>query len=159
MNSHEITKITAREILDSRGNPTLEAEVSTQSGAVGWAAVPSGASTGAYEALELRDGDKTRYLGKGTKKAVRNVREVIAPKLLGMDAADQRAIDAAMIALDGTPDKSNLGANGILAVSLAAANAAGALAGAAALPPHRRGERARAARAYDERHQRRQTRG
>lgn len=124
MSKQEIAKITAREILDSRGNPTLEAEVTTASGAVGWAAVPSGASTGAYEALELRDGDKSRYLGKGTQKAVRNVREVIAPHLLGMDAADQRGIDAAMIALDGTPDKSNLGANGILAVSLAAANAA-----------------------------------
>ena len=124
MSKQEIAKITAREILDSRGNPTLEAEVTTQSGAVGWAAVPSGASTGAYEALELRDGDKARYVGKGTQKAVRNVREAIAPKLLGMDAADQRGIDAAMIALDGTPDKSNLGANGILAVSLAAASAA-----------------------------------
>jgi len=124
MSKQEIVKIAAREILDSRGNPTLEAEVTTQSGAVGWAAVPSGASTGAYEALELRDGDKSRYLGKGTQKAVRNVREVIAPRLLGMDAADQRGIDAAMVALDGTPDKSNLGANGILAVSLAAANAA-----------------------------------
>ena len=124
MSRQEIVKITAREILDSRGNPTLEAEVTTQSGATGWAAVPSGASTGAYEALELRDGDKSRYLGKGTQKAVRNVREAIAPKLLGMDAGDQRGLDAAMIALDGTPDKSNLGANGILAVSLAAANAA-----------------------------------
>ncbi|MEN6418437.1 MAG: phosphopyruvate hydratase, partial [Clostridiaceae bacterium] len=124
MSKQTITKITAREILDSRGNPTVEAEVVTSGDVTGWAAVPSGASTGAYEALELRDGDKARYLGKGTLKAVRNVREVIAPKLLGMDVTSQRAIDLAMLTLDGTPEKANLGANGILAVSLAAANAA-----------------------------------
>ena len=121
MSKQTITKITAREILDSRGNPTVEAEVTTSGDVTGWAAVPSGASTGAYEALELRDGDKARYLGKGTLKAVRNVREVIAPKLLGMDVTSQRAIDLAMLTLDGTPEKANLGANGILAVSLAAA--------------------------------------
>lgn len=124
MGNHTIAKIAAREILDSRGNPTLEAEVTTTGGAVGWAAVPSGASTGAYEALELRDADKGRYLGKGTQKAVQNVRDLLAPRLLGMDVTNQRALDSAMIAIDGTPDKSKVGANGILAVSLASANAA-----------------------------------
>ena len=124
MNRQTITKITAREILDSRGNPTVEAEVTTSGGIVGWAAVPSGASTGAYEALELRDGDKSRYMGKGVQKAVENVRGLIAPKLVGMDVTGQREIDYAMLALDGTPDKSKVGANGILAVSLAAAKAA-----------------------------------
>ncbi|MEZ4628777.1 MAG: phosphopyruvate hydratase, partial [Eubacteriales bacterium] len=124
MNRQTITKITAREILDSRGNPTVEAEVTTSGGIAGWAAVPSGASTGAYEALELRDGDKSRYMGKGVQKAVENVRGMIAPKLVGMDVTGQREIDYAMLALDGTPDKSKVGANGILAVSLAAAKAA-----------------------------------
>ncbi len=124
MGNHTIVKIAAREILDSRGNPTLEAEVTTTGGAVGWAAVPSGASTGAYEALELRDADKGRYLGKGTQKAVQNVRDLLAPRLLGMDVTNQRALDSAMIEIDGTPDKSKVGANGILAVSLASANAA-----------------------------------
>ncbi len=124
MGNHTIAKIAAREILDSRGNPTLEAEVTTTGGAVGWAAVPSGASTGAYEALELRDADKGRYLGKGTQKAVQNVRDLLAPRLLGMDVTNQRALDSAMIEIDGTPDKSKVGANGILAVSLASANAA-----------------------------------
>ena len=124
MNTQVISKITAREILDSRGNPTVEAEVTTNAGVVGWAAVPSGASTGAYEALELRDGDKSRYKGKGVQKAVSNVRTMLAPKLIGMDITDQRGIDHAMLAIDGTADKSRVGANGILAVSLAAANAA-----------------------------------
>ena len=124
MNTQVISKITAREILDSRGNPTIEAEVTTSGGAVGWAAVPSGASTGAYEALELRDGDKGRYQGKGVQKAVRNVRDMLAPKLVGLEVTRQREIDRAMIAIDGTADKSRVGANGILAVSLAAANAA-----------------------------------
>ena len=124
MNTQVISKITAREILDSRGNPTIEAEVTTNAGVVGWAAVPSGASTGAYEALELRDGDKGRYMGKGVQKAVANVQKLLAPKLIGMDVTNQRDIDHAMLAIDGTADKSRVGANGILAVSLAAANAA-----------------------------------
>ena len=124
MNTQVISKIIAREILDSRGNPTIEAEVTTNAGVVGWAAVPSGASTGAYEALELRDGDKSRYKGKGVQKAVSNVQKLLAPKLIGMDITAQREIDHAMLAIDGTADKSRVGANGILAVSLAAANAA-----------------------------------
>jgi len=124
MSHQTITKITAREILDSRGNPTVEAEVTTNAGVTGWAAVPSGASTGAYEALELRDGDKGRYQGKGVRKAVSNVHDLLAPKLVGMDVTSQREIDYAMLAIDGTADKSKVGANGILAVSLAAANAA-----------------------------------
>ncbi len=120
----DIVKIVAREILDSRGNPTVEAEVTTCCGQVGWAAVPSGASTGAFEALELRDGDKNRYLGKGVLKAVANVNDVLAPALRGMRVTDQRGIDQAMLKLDGTPTKSKIGANAILAVSLAAAAAA-----------------------------------
>ncbi|ADD02804.1 enolase [Thermoanaerobacter italicus Ab9] len=119
-----IIDIFAREILDSRGNPTVEVEVELDSGAVGRAAVPSGASTGAFEAVELRDGDKSRYLGKGVLKAVRNVNDIIAPELIGMEAQDQVAIDKAMIELDGTPNKSKLGANAILGVSLAVAKAA-----------------------------------
>jgi enolase len=119
-----ITEIQAREILDSRGNPTLEAEVRLACGAFGRAAVPSGASTGAFEAIELRDGDKKRYLGKGVLQAVRNINEIIAPELLGMDALEQARIDAIMIALDGTANKAKLGANAILGVSLAAAKAA-----------------------------------
>ena len=116
MSQQTIAKIYAREILDSRGNPTIEAEVTTSGGVVGWAAVPSGASTGAYEALELRDGDKSRYLGKGVLKAVKNVNEKLAPKLVGMDVTSQRVLDYAMLAIDGTADKSKIGANGILAV-------------------------------------------
>lgn len=119
-----ITKIHAREILDSRGNPTLEAEVTLASGAFGRAAVPSGASTGAREALELRDGDKSRYLGKGVIKAVNNVNTEISDALVGMDGQDQAALDNKMIALDGTDTKKRLGANALLAVSLAAAHAA-----------------------------------
>src|SRR5688500_15224181 len=99
----EITGIRAREVLDSRGNPTVEAEVELESGAFGRAAVPSGASTGEHEAIELRDGDQKRYLGKGVQKSVRNVTEAIAPALLGLDATDQASIDQIMIALDGTP--------------------------------------------------------
>src|SRR3954454_8741169 len=119
-----ILEIKAREILDSRGNPTVEADVTLDSGAFGRAAVPSGASTGEHEALELRDGDAQRYLGKGVQKAVDHVRDVIAPTLIGMEASDQSAVDAALISLDGTPLKSNLGANAILAVSMATARAA-----------------------------------
>ncbi|MEK6605609.1 MAG: phosphopyruvate hydratase [Nitrospirota bacterium] len=124
-----IAAIRAREILDSRGNPTIEVDVALESGARGRAAVPSGASTGTREALELRDGDKKRYLGKGVSKAVANVRAVLAPSLLGRDAADQVGIDRRMIALDGTPNKGKLGANAILGVSLAVAKAAADEAG------------------------------
>jgi len=120
----EIIAINAREILDSRGFPTVEAEVTLFSGATGRASVPSGASTGEHEALELRDGNKKRYLGKGVERAVKNVMEKIAPEIIGMDALDQRAIDYRMIALDGSDGKKNLGANAILSVSLAIANAA-----------------------------------
>ncbi|MGC4052297.1 MAG: phosphopyruvate hydratase [Paludibaculum sp.] len=120
----EIVDIVAREILDSRGNPTVEADVYLSSGSMGRAAVPSGASTGENEACELRDGDKSRYLGKGTLKAVQNVTEEILPAVLGMDAGRQQDLDAKMIEVDGTPNKSRLGANAILAVSMAAARAA-----------------------------------
>jgi len=125
----EIVDVYAREILDSRGNPTLEVEVFLESGAFGRAAVPSGASTGEREALELRDGDKTRYLGKGVLKAVDNVNNRIADELIGMDADDQVGIDMKMLELDGTDYKSNLGANAILGVSLAVAKAAAEEAG------------------------------
>ena len=121
-----ITTITAREILDSRGNPTIEAEVTTEDGAFGRAAAPSGASTGTREALELRDGEQQRYLGKGVRNAVAHAENEIAGTLIGMDCSDQRAIDEAMLGLDGTDNKSKLGANATLAVSLAAAKAAAA---------------------------------
>jgi enolase len=127
--STRITSITAREILDSRGNPTIEVDVSLEGGALGRAAVPSGASTGEHEAIELRDGDKRRYGGKGVQKAVANVKAKIAPELLGSDACDQVGVDRAMIKLDGTATKSNLGANAILGVSLATAKAAAAALG------------------------------
>ncbi|WP_130807516.1 phosphopyruvate hydratase [Senegalia massiliensis] len=119
-----IVDINAREILDSRGNPTVEVEVATESGAYGRAAVPSGASTGAFEAVELRDGDKDRYLGKGVTKAVENVNELIAPELIGFDITDQVGVDMTMIDLDGTDNKGKLGANAILGVSMAVARAA-----------------------------------
>ncbi|HUW91654.1 MAG TPA: phosphopyruvate hydratase [Bacteroidales bacterium] len=125
----QIINVHAREILDSRGNPTIEVEVETASGATGRAAVPSGASTGENEALELRDGDKTRYLGKGVLKAVYNVNSIISEDIMGMDVTDQIGIDMKMIELDGTPTKSNLGANAILGVSLACAKAAAAYHG------------------------------
>ncbi|MGB9662066.1 MAG: phosphopyruvate hydratase [Moorellaceae bacterium] len=124
-----INDIYAREILDSRGNPTVEVEVVLESGAMGRAAVPSGASTGAYEAVELRDNDQHRYLGKGVQEAVNNVNSIIAPEIVGMDALDQRAIDQQLIELDGTPNKGKLGANAILGVSLAVAKAAAAALG------------------------------
>lgn len=124
-----IVNVLGREVLDSRGNPTIEVDVMTESGAFGRAAVPSGASTGENEALELRDGDKSRYLGKGVLKAVANVNDVIAPKLIGMDVTRQADIDALMIELDGTKTKSNLGANAMLGVSLAVAKAAADLLG------------------------------
>ena len=119
-----IIDVYGREVIDSRGNPTVEVEIVTESGAFGRAMVPSGASTGEREALELRDGDKSRFLGKGVLKAVKNVNEVIAPAILGMDVTDQAAIDKVMIELDGTKDKSKLGANATLGVSLACARAA-----------------------------------
>jgi enolase len=124
-----IRTITAREVIDSRGNPTLEADVILEGGAVGSAMVPSGASTGIHEALELRDGDAKRYGGKGVLKAVANVKDKIAPALKGKDASDTRAIDRVMLELDGTPNKKSLGANAILGVSLAAARAAAAAHG------------------------------
>ncbi len=126
MAATSISKIRAREILDSRGNPTIEVEVQLEGGALGRAAVPSGASTGEHEAWELRDGDKKRFGGKGVTKAVRNVTDVIAPALTGWDARDQAKIDEKIIALDGTPNKKNLGANALLGVSLATAHAAAA---------------------------------
>ncbi|MFC0211845.1 phosphopyruvate hydratase [Paenibacillus chartarius] len=119
-----IADVHAREVLDSRGNPTVEVEVYLDSGVMGRAIVPSGASTGAHEAVELRDGDKGRYLGKGVLKAVENVNEIIAPEIIGLDALDQVGIDKKMIELDGTPNKGKLGANAILAVSMAVARAA-----------------------------------
>lgn len=122
--STTIVDILAREILDSRGNPTIEVDVLLEDGTLGRAAVPSGASTGAYEAVELRDGDKSRYLGKGVLKAVENVNEIITPEIVGMDALDQIGIDRALIELDGTPNKAKLGANAILGVSMAVAKAA-----------------------------------
>jgi len=122
----EITKIVGREILDSRGNPTVEADVYLADGSIGRAAVPSGASTGEHEAMELRDGDKSRYLGKGTRSAVNNIATHIAPALLGADAERQSSIDHLMRSLDGTPNKSKLGANAILAVSMAVARASAA---------------------------------
>ena len=122
--STEIIHVSGREILDSRGNPTVEATVVLESGASGQAAVPSGASTGEHEAVELRDGDKKRYLGKGVLQAVDNINEKIAETILGLDACDQEAVDREMIALDGTPNKGSLGANALLAVSMAAARAA-----------------------------------
>ncbi|MDY7040676.1 MAG: phosphopyruvate hydratase, partial [Chloroflexota bacterium] len=124
-----IEEIIAREILDSRGNPTVEVDVLLASGAWGRAAVPSGASTGIHEAVELRDGDKTRYGGKGVLTAVQNVEEVIADELIGWDALDQTGIDAFLVELDGTPNKGNLGANAILGVSLAVAKAAATAVG------------------------------
>ena len=124
-----ISEIFARQILDSRGNPTVEVDVITDEGAVGRAAVPSGASTGIHEAVELRDGDKKKYLGKGVLKAVKNVNDTIAPILLGADVADQTGIDQLMIQMDGTPNKSKLGANAMLAVSMAIAKAAAEEAG------------------------------
>ncbi len=120
----KIQKIHAREILDSRGNPTVEVELTLENGVMGRASVPSGASTGENEALELRDGDKSRFGGKGVQKAVNNVNKTIAPALIGDDVLNQRALDMKMLALDGTPTKSKLGANAILGVSLAAAHTA-----------------------------------
>jgi len=120
----EIIGILGRQILDSRGNPTVEVDVYTAAGALGRAAVPSGASTGVHEAVELRDGDKLKYVGKGVLKAVENVNNILATELKGMLVSNQNEIDARMMELDGTPNKANLGANAILGVSLAVAKAA-----------------------------------
>src|SRR5580692_3688646 len=119
-----IIDIVARQILDSRGNPTVEVDVTLEDGSMGRAAVPSGASTGAHEAIELRDGDKKRYSGKGVLKAVQNVNDTIAPALIGYDGLDQVAVDQFLLDLDGTPNKAKLGANALLGVSLAVAHAA-----------------------------------
>src|SRR5208337_2608946 len=124
--STKIVAVHGREILDSRGNPTVEADVLLEGGAIGRAAVPSGASTGEHEANELRDGDKSRYLGKGVLKAVGHVNAEISKTVTGLDAADQHGLDRKMIEADGTPNKSNFGANAILAVSMATARAAAA---------------------------------
>jgi uncharacterized protein YbjQ (UPF0145 family) len=145
----EIEDIIGREILDSRGNPTVEVEVLLESGAIGRAAVPSGASTGVHEAVELRDGDPDRYGGKGVLKAVENVDDIISEELYGYEALDQVAIDEYLIELDGTPNKGRLGANAILGVSLATAKAA-----ATTLSLHRRGVGADVAGAHDEHPQR-----
>ena len=120
----EIAHLHAREVLDSRGNPTIEAEVALTSGAFGRAMVPSGASTGEHEAVELRDGDPGRYLGKGVKNAIRHIGERLAPELVGLDAADQALIDRVMCEIDGSDNKRNVGANAVLAVSMACARAA-----------------------------------
>ena len=148
-----ILDITAREILDSRGNPTVEVDVCSKTARRARAAVPSGASTGAHEAVELRDGDKKRYLGKGVTKAVAAVNGEIFDALAGMDAEDQIALDRAMIDLDGTPNKARLGANAILGVSLAVAKAAARATRAAALPLCRRRRGPHPAGADDEHHQ------
>ena len=153
-----IKEIHAREILDSRGNPTIEADVILDNGIMGRAAVPSGASTGEHEAIELRDGDKSRYGGKGVLKAVKNVEDEIAPALHGHVITDQLGIDARMLELDGTPNKANLGANAMLAVSLACARAGARAEQDAALSLPRRPAGAGDARADDEHHQRRRAR-
>src|SRR5712672_737264 len=119
--STKIARVHGRQIIDSRGNPTVEADVVLEGGALGRAAVPSGASTGEYEAIELRDGDKTRYLGKGVQQAIDNVNAILGPEVVGMSAADQAGVDARLIDLDGTPNKGKFGANAILAVSMAVA--------------------------------------
>jgi len=142
MSATTILRIKAREILDSRGHPTVAAAVGLEGGVVGKAFVPSGASTGTHEALELRDEDPARYLGKGVRKAVSNVNEIIAPRLKGLDVRDQAALDGLLLALDGTPAKTNLGANAILAVSMAAAAASARAQGLPLYAAIRRGESA-----------------
>ena len=151
-----IEKVHAREVLDSRGNPTVEAEVTLADGSFGRAIVPSGASTGEFEAVELRDGDAARYQGKGVEKAVAHVNNEAREAVLGLDARNQRGVDSALIAADGTPNKGKLGANAILGVSLATARAAAASARASALPG--RPQRAHAAYAHDEHPERRRSR-
>ena len=154
-----IRSVHAREILDSRGNPTVEAEVVLENERAGRAAVPSGASTGAHEAVELRDGDQSRFVGKGVRRAVENVNSIIAPALVGEDVFQQRSIDQILINLDGSPNKMRLGANAILSVSMAAARAAAAALGSAAVPLPRRHQCLHPAGADDEYPQRRRSRG
>ena len=139
MTDRAIARVAAREILDSRGNPTVEVEVTLADGALGTAAVPSGASTGSHEAVELRDGDAARFGGKGVLRAVGNVNGEIAGAVLGRDATDQAGLDEALVALDGTPNKGRLGANAILGTSLAVARAAAGIGGSAAVPIPGRG--------------------
>ena len=159
MNYLEIESVIGREILDSRGNPTVEAEITLADGTVARGCAPSGASTGEFEALELRDGDKSRYLGKGVTKAVENINTVIADAVVGLDASDIYAVDAAMLKADGTKDKSNLGANAILAVSIAAClPRCRHLAGHAPVPLPGRRERQPPARPHDEHSERRRAR-
>ena len=146
----EIMEIKALEILDSRGNPTVQVEVMIEGGFKGKASVPSGASTGSFEAVELRDGDKTRYLGKGVQKAVENVNKKIAKKIIGMNALNQREIDEVLIKLDDTPNKSNLGANSILGVSLAVAKAASQATRTRTIPLLRGNSSKRTTCSYDE---------
>ena len=146
----DILDVYGREVLDSRGNPTVEVEVVLEDGSFGRAMVPSGASTGAFEACELRDGDKGRYLGKGVSQAVEHVNNECANAVVGLDAFDQRAVDAALIAADGTPNKTKLGANAILGVSLAVARG-----GPVPVPVPGRRQRPSAAHAHDEHPQRR----
>ena len=146
----DIVSITAREILDSRGNPTVEADVLLSGGATGRAAVPSGASTGEHEAVELRDGDQAHYLGKGVLSAVDNVESILSPELVGMDATNQRLLDATMIAIDGTENKSRLGANAILAVSMACRPRQRQRPQNPALPLPRRRQRLPPAHTHDE---------
>jgi enolase len=145
-----IAQIHAREILDSRGNPTVEVDVITQNGVLGRAAVPSGASTGKYEAVELRDGDKGRFMGKGVLKAVQNINTVINEELQGVYVLDQAGIDKALIALDGSENKSNLGANAILGVSMACAKAAAEETGMPLVQLHWRSKRKHASNSNDE---------
>ena len=142
-----IEEVVAREVLDSRGNPTVEVEVYLDDGSTGRAIVPSGASTGAFEAVELRDGDKSRYLGKGVLQAVSNVNDIIADEVIGMNPFDQAALDKFLIELDGTPNKGKLGANAILGVG-----------GASAFPVHWRSKRQSSSGSYDEYFKRRKTR-
>ena len=156
--SGRIEDLIAREVLDSRGNPTVEVDVFCEGGAMGTALVPSGASTGAHEAVELRDGDADRYGGKGVLNAVRNVNETIRPQLIGADAVDQVGIDRLLIELDGTENKSKLGANATLGVSLAVANAAAETVGPAAVSVPRRAGSADAAGAAGQHPQRWQAR-
>ena len=153
-----IRSVVAREILDSRGNPTVEAEVSLEGSIKGRAAVPSGASTGAHEAVELRDGDKGRYLGKGVLRAAENVNNIIAPALVGEDVFDQRRIDRILINLDGSPNKLRLGANSILAVSMATARAAAAALARSTLPLHRGNQCLYSSSSHDEYSERRRSR-
>ena len=149
----DILDVYGREVLDSRGNPTVEVEVVLEDGSFGRAMVPSGASTGAFEACELRDGDKGRYLGKGVSQAVEHVNNECADAVVGLDAFDQRAVDAALIAADGTPNKTKLGANAILGVSLAVARRC-RVGGPVAVPVPGRRQRPPAAHAHDEHPQR-----